>query len=73
MDYTLFSYLSIMCSLFDLHVQATEIFFMAWYRQYREYLEKLLEYLVYFFERTEPLQDLDRIFSKVQLEWYVCF
>ncbi|OWM79634.1 hypothetical protein CDL15_Pgr023046 [Punica granatum] len=33
-------------------------------RQYREYLEKLLEYLVYFFERTEPLQDLDRIFSK---------
>lgn len=68
MDYTLFSYLSIMCSLFDLHVQATEIFFMAWYRQYREYLEKLLEYLVYFFERTEPLQDLDRIFSKVQLE-----
>lgn len=68
MDYTLFSYLSIMCSLFDLHVQATEIFFMAWYRQYREYLEKLLEYLVYFFERTEPLQDLDRIFSKVQLK-----
>lgn len=68
MDYTLFSYLSIMCSLFDLHVQATEIFFMAWYRQYREYLEKLLEYLVYFFERMEPLQDLDRIFLKVKLK-----
>uniref|UniRef100_A0A7N0U659 Matrin-type domain-containing protein n=1 Tax=Kalanchoe fedtschenkoi TaxID=63787 RepID=A0A7N0U659_KALFE len=35
-------------------------------RQYREYLQSLLEYLVYFFERTEPLQDLDRIFSKVE-------
>lgn len=34
-------------------------------RQYREYIEKLLEYLIYFFQRTEPLQDLDRIFSKV--------
>jgi len=28
-------------------------------------MENLLEYLVYFFQRTEPLQDLDRIFSKV--------
>lgn len=26
---------------------------------------------MYFFERTEPLQDLDRIFSKVQLK-FVC-
>lgn len=34
-------------------------------RQYREYIANLLEYLVYFFQRTEPLQDLDRIFSKV--------
>ncbi|XP_073123674.1 splicing factor SF3a60 homolog [Henckelia pumila] len=34
-------------------------------RQYEEYMQKLLEYLVYFFERTEPLQDLERIFSKV--------
>ncbi|KZV17186.1 splicing factor 3A subunit 3 [Dorcoceras hygrometricum] len=34
-------------------------------RQYKEYLQKLLEYLIYFFERTEPLQDLERIFSKV--------
>ncbi|XP_073287533.1 splicing factor SF3a60 homolog [Primulina huaijiensis] len=34
-------------------------------RQYKEYMEKLLEYLIYFFERTEPLQDLERIFSKV--------
>nr|GMD81088.1 splicing factor SF3a60 homolog [Ipomoea batatas] len=32
--------------------------------QYKEYLQKLLEYLIYFFERTEPLQDTDRIFSK---------
>ncbi|KAL7003598.1 hypothetical protein U1Q18_004749 [Sarracenia purpurea var. burkii] len=38
-------------------------------RQYREYLEKLLEYLLYFFARTEPLQDLDRIFSKVMIEF----
>ncbi|XP_027103575.1 splicing factor SF3a60 homolog [Coffea arabica] len=38
-------------------------------RQYREYLQKLLEYLVYFFERTEPLQDLGRIFSKVTTEF----
>ncbi|XP_075493797.1 splicing factor SF3a60 homolog [Primulina tabacum] len=34
-------------------------------RQYKEYMEKLLEYLIYFFERAEPLQDLERIFSKV--------
>ncbi|KHG05921.1 Sf3a3 [Gossypium arboreum] len=32
--------------------------------QYRKYMENLLEYLIYFFQRTEPLQDLDRIFSK---------
>ncbi|KAK4734688.1 hypothetical protein R3W88_008949 [Solanum pinnatisectum] len=38
-------------------------------RQYLEYLQKLLEYLVYFFERTEPLQDLDRIFLKVTSEF----
>ncbi|KAL2226966.1 UNVERIFIED_CONTAM: Splicing factor SF3a60 [Sesamum indicum] len=38
-------------------------------RQYREYMQKLLEYLVYYFERTEPLQDLDRIFSKVIAEF----
>ncbi|XP_054798024.1 splicing factor SF3a60 homolog [Prosopis cineraria] len=38
-------------------------------RQYREYLENLLEYLIYFFQRTEPLQDLDRIFSKVTAEF----
>jgi len=38
---------------------------VQFYRQYRAYLVKLLEYLIYFFHRTEPLQDLDRIFSKV--------
>lgn len=38
-------------------------------RQYREYLENLLEYLIYFFQRTEPLQDLDRIFSKVTTDF----
>lgn len=38
-------------------------------RQYKEYLENLLEYLIYFFQRTEPLQDLDRILSKVVSEF----
>ncbi|KAK7351002.1 hypothetical protein VNO77_10117 [Canavalia gladiata] len=38
-------------------------------RQYGEYMENLLEYLLYFFQRTEPLQDLDRIFSKVITEF----
>ncbi|KAK7410706.1 hypothetical protein VNO78_01709 [Psophocarpus tetragonolobus] len=38
-------------------------------RQYREYIANLLEYLLYFFQRTEPLQDLDRIFSKVTTEF----
>uniref|UniRef100_A0A2N9J6D3 Matrin-type domain-containing protein n=1 Tax=Fagus sylvatica TaxID=28930 RepID=A0A2N9J6D3_FAGSY len=38
-------------------------------RQYREYMENLLEYLIYSFQRTEPLQDLDRIFSKVVTEF----
>ncbi|TXG71221.1 hypothetical protein EZV62_006156 [Acer yangbiense] len=33
--------------------------------EYKEYMKKLLEYLEDFFQRTEPLQDLDRIFSKV--------
>ncbi|KAJ8759492.1 hypothetical protein K2173_007105 [Erythroxylum novogranatense] len=38
-------------------------------RRYREYLENLLEYLVYFFQRTEPLQDLDRLFTKIISEF----
>ncbi|KAK1358527.1 Splicing factor 3A subunit 3 [Heracleum sosnowskyi] len=37
-------------------------------RQYNEYLSKLLEYLISFFQRTEPLQDLERLFSKVKTE-----
>ncbi|KAI7978896.1 hypothetical protein LOK49_Contig652G00004 [Camellia lanceoleosa] len=43
--------------------------FLYLYGKYREYLEKLQEYLIYFFARTEPLQDLDRIFSKVITEF----
>uniref|UniRef100_A0A1D1XTF9 Splicing factor 3A subunit 3 n=1 Tax=Anthurium amnicola TaxID=1678845 RepID=A0A1D1XTF9_9ARAE len=38
-------------------------------RQYKEYLEHILEYLTSVFQRTEPLQDLDRIFSKVEAEF----
>ncbi|XP_028556397.1 splicing factor SF3a60 homolog isoform X2 [Dendrobium catenatum] len=33
-------------------------------RQYKDYLTHLLEYLLSYFERTEPLQDLGRMFSK---------
>ncbi|CAN6444686.1 unnamed protein product [Victoria cruziana] len=36
-------------------------------RQYKDYIKHLLEYLISFFHRTEPLQDLNRIFSKVCL------
>ncbi|XP_020527853.1 splicing factor SF3a60 homolog isoform X2 [Amborella trichopoda] len=38
-------------------------------RQYREYLDHVLDYLTSFFQRTEPLQDVDRIFSKVEAEF----
>ncbi|XP_058095942.1 splicing factor SF3a60 homolog [Magnolia sinica] len=38
-------------------------------RKYRDYLEHFLEYLISFFMRTEPLQDLDRIFQKVETEF----
>nr|CAD1824037.1 unnamed protein product [Ananas comosus var. bracteatus] len=38
-------------------------------RQYREYLEHVLEYLISFLERTQPLQDLGRIFSKLETEF----
>ncbi|KAJ7546379.1 hypothetical protein O6H91_08G037900 [Diphasiastrum complanatum] len=38
-------------------------------RQYREYLANLLEYFVYFFQRTQPLQDVEKIFSKVEGEF----
>ncbi|XP_077229123.1 splicing factor-like protein [Tasmannia lanceolata] len=37
--------------------------------QYKDYLEHLLEYLISYFQRTEPLQDLDRIFLKVETEF----
>ena len=32
-------------------------------------MENLLEYLIYFFQRIEPLQDFNRIFSKVEAEF----
>ncbi|KAI0522855.1 hypothetical protein KFK09_005240 [Dendrobium nobile] len=38
-------------------------------RQYKDYLTHLLEYLLSYFERTEPLQDLGRMFSKVESEF----
>ncbi|KFK25019.1 hypothetical protein AALP_AA8G056400 [Arabis alpina] len=37
--------------------------------QYRKYMEALLEYLIGFYQRTEPLRDLDRILSKVETEF----
>lgn len=37
--------------------------------QYKDYIVDLLTYLILFFERTEPLQDLDRVFSKVITEF----
>uniref|UniRef100_A0ACD5VTM5 Uncharacterized protein n=1 Tax=Avena sativa TaxID=4498 RepID=A0ACD5VTM5_AVESA len=38
-------------------------------RQYKEYLEHILEYLTYFLRRTEPLQDLQKIFTKLESEF----
>eukprot|EP00249_Psilotum_nudum_P015382 c25297_g1_i3 orf=216-1733(+) len=38
-------------------------------RQYKEYLTDLMEYLISFFERTQPLQDIERIFSKVEADF----
>ncbi|KAL6509258.1 hypothetical protein OROGR_022568 [Orobanche gracilis] len=38
-------------------------------RQYREYIQKLVEYLIHFFERTQPLQDIGRILLKVIAEF----
>ncbi|CAN7004841.1 splicing factor SF3a60 homolog [Brassica rapa] len=38
-------------------------------RQYMKYMEALLEYLVNFFQRTEPLQDLDKMLSKVETDF----
>eukprot|EP01018_Ginkgo_biloba_P003226 Gb_06863 [translate_table: standard] len=38
-------------------------------RQYKEYLANLLDYFISFFQRTQPLQDLDKIFLKVEAEF----
>ncbi|KAJ0235244.1 Splicing factor SF3a60 [Hirschfeldia incana] len=38
-------------------------------RQYMKYMEALLDYLVNFFKRTEPLQDLDKMLSKVETDF----
>ncbi|KAL8171503.1 hypothetical protein V2J09_023307 [Rumex salicifolius] len=38
-------------------------------RQYREYMLEVLDYLASFFERTEPLNDIDRIFSKISSDF----
>jgi splicing factor 3A subunit 3 len=38
-------------------------------RQYQEYLTEVTEYLLSFFERTQPLQDINKIFSKVESEF----
>ncbi|ESQ40537.1 hypothetical protein EUTSA_v10013305mg [Eutrema salsugineum] len=38
-------------------------------RQYRKYMEALLEYLVNFFQRTEPLRDLDKILSTAETDF----
>jgi splicing factor 3A subunit 3 len=38
-------------------------------RQYKEYLEHILEYLTSFLYRTEPLQDLEKIFTKLESEF----
>ncbi|KAI5561850.1 hypothetical protein BDE02_15G014700 [Populus trichocarpa] len=53
----------------QVNVFFVSFFFPIFCRQYREYMENLLEYLFYFFQRTEPLQDLDRILSKVTTEF----
>ncbi|TVU35501.1 hypothetical protein EJB05_17394 [Eragrostis curvula] len=38
-------------------------------RQYREYLEHILEYLTSFVYRIEPLQDTEKIFAKLENEF----
>ncbi|CAK9192058.1 hypothetical protein BDL97_01G100600 [Sphagnum fallax] len=38
-------------------------------KQYQEYLTEVTEYLLSFFERTQPLQDINKIFSKVESEF----
>lgn len=36
-------------------------------RQYQDYLKSMTDYLLSFFERTQPLQDVDKIFAKVSV------
>uniref|UniRef100_A0A8R7PUV8 Matrin-type domain-containing protein n=1 Tax=Triticum urartu TaxID=4572 RepID=A0A8R7PUV8_TRIUA len=38
-------------------------------RPYKEYLEHILEYLMSFLYRTEPLQDIEKIFTKLESEF----
>ncbi|XP_062217876.1 splicing factor SF3a60 homolog [Phragmites australis] len=38
-------------------------------RQYKDYLEHILEYLTSFMYRTEPLQDTEKIFTKLESEF----
>lgn len=38
-------------------------------RQYREYLKHILEYLTSFLYHTEPLQDIEKIFAKLESEF----
>ncbi|VFQ90640.1 unnamed protein product [Cuscuta campestris] len=37
--------------------------------RYKQYLQKLLAYLIHFIERTEPLQDVDAILSRLATEF----
>ncbi|CAM6127542.1 unnamed protein product [Calypogeia fissa] len=38
-------------------------------KPYQDYMSNLIEYLRSFFQRTQPLQDLDKVFSKVETEF----
>jgi splicing factor 3A subunit 3 len=38
-------------------------------KQYQDYLKSLTDYLLSFFERTQPLQDVQKIFAKVDAEF----
>ncbi|KAF3334980.1 Splicing factor 3A subunit 3 [Carex littledalei] len=38
-------------------------------KQYKEYIEHVLEYLISFLMRTQPLQDLEKIFAKVEADF----
>ncbi|EMS56818.1 Splicing factor 3A subunit 3 [Triticum urartu] len=39
------------------------------FQPYKEYLEHILEYLMSFLYRTEPLQDIEKIFTKLESEF----